>query len=141
MNIDTTQQQIIDEFSDRAEWFDKYEHLITLGRELNVQTEDFKTQENSISGCQSEVWLSATMQDGRVRILADSDALITKGIISLLLRVLDGRTPGAIVEADLYFVEEIGLESHLSPARSNGLAAIIQNIRSRAEAFLSSSEP
>ena len=137
MDIDATQNRIIEEFSDHSEWFEKYEHLIRIGKEKPTQSKELKTDENRISGCQSDVWLSAELRDGRIHYLADSDALITRGIIALVLRVLNGRTPSDIVNAELYFLEDIGLKSHLSPARSNGLAAIINSIRSRAETLAS----
>jgi cysteine desulfuration protein SufE len=136
MNMQQAQDAIINEFAEHGDWFEKYEHLIGLGREMPSQGEELKREENRISGCQSEVWLTAELRDGRVRILADSDAMITRGIIALLLRVLNDRSPEEIVEADLYFLEKIGLKSHLSPARSNGLAAVVSGIRSRAEKLM-----
>ena len=136
MTINEIQDEIIEEFSGLDDWMDKYQLLIDLGNELTPLDERYKTEQNLIDGCQSRVWLQADlMPDGTVRFLAESDALIVKGIVSLLIRVLSDHTPQEILDADLYFIEEIGLKEHLSPTRSNGLVAMVKQIRAYALAF------
>ncbi len=125
---DAVQDEIIKEF-EGLEWFDKYELLISSAREVGTMAEELRTEENSISGCQSKVWISSYKIDSRLIFEFDSDAMITKGIISLVLRVLNNRYPQDILSTDLYFIEKIGLKSNLSPARADGLASIIRRIR------------
>jgi cysteine desulfuration protein SufE len=129
MNINAIQDRIIEEFSGRGDWIDKYEYLIDLGKKLNPLLPALKTEENAIKGCQARVWISAWLEDGKLCFRADSDALITKGLIALLLRVLDHQTPGDIIDSDLYFMDKIGLSSHLSPSRANGLASIVKHLK------------
>jgi len=135
MSINELQDEIIEEFSDFDDWMDKYQLLIDLGNELEPLDEKYKTESNLIDGCQSRVWLQADYVDGRIVFQAESDALIVKGIIALLIRVLSGHTPQEIIDADLYFIERIGLKDHLSPTRSNGLLAMVKQIRMYALAF------
>ena len=129
MTIKEVEQQIIDEFSVFTDWLDKYEYLIELGKSLPLIDEKKKIDENLIRGCQSKVWLAADYVDGKIYFTADSDAIITKGIISLLIRVFSGRTPQEILDADLNFIKEIGLQDNLSPTRSNGLVSMIKQIK------------
>ena len=129
---DSIQDEIIKEF-EGLEWFDKYELLISSAREVETMAEEFRNEENSISGCQSKVWIRSYTKDGRLHFEYDSDAMITKGIISLVLRVLNNRYPQEILDIDLYFLDDIGLKSNLSPARADGLASIIRRIREIAE--------
>lgn len=135
MTINEAQDEVIEEFSDLTDWMDKYQLLIDLGNELEPLDAKYKTDDNLIDGCQSRVWLQADMKDGLIVFTADSDALIVKGIIALLIRVLSGHTPGEIAAADLYFIERIGLKDHLSPTRSNGLLAMLKQIKIYAEAY------
>ena len=135
MTLEEKKQAVIEEFSMYDEWLDKYEYLIDLGRRLEAFPEELKTEDRLIKGCQSRVWLDATVEDGRLVFRADSDAIIVKGIISMLVRVLDGATPQEVLDTDLYFIERIGLRDHLSPTRSNGLLAMIKQIRAYAIAF------
>ena len=142
MTIKEKEQEIINEFSmfddlsaEQAGWTQKYEHIIELGKELPLIGEQYKTEEHTIKGCQSKVWLNAEMKDGNVYFTADSDAIITKGIISLLLRVFNNQTPQDIITAELTFIDEIGLKEHLSPTRSNGLLSMIKQIKTYALAF------
>ena len=135
MTIDELQDEVIAEFSDFTDWMDKYQLLIDLGNELEPLDEKYKTESNLIDGCQSRVWIQADYHDGLVYFTAESDALIVKGLIALLLRVLSGHTPQEILDADLYFIEQIGLKDHLSPTRSNGLLAMVKQIRVYALAF------
>ena len=135
MTINEIQDEIIDEFSDLDDWMDKYQLLIDLGNEQPPLDEQYKTESNLIDGCQSRVWLQADYENGVIHFQAESDALIVKGIVSLLIRVLSDHTPKEILDADLYFIDEIGLKEHLSPTRSNGLLAMIKQIRSYALAF------
>ena len=128
MTINETQDRIIEELLPLNNWFEKYEYLIGLGKALKPLDEEFKTDENLISGCQSKVWLKAVKKDNKIYMTADSDALITKGIIALLLRVLNNQSPEDIVNCNLYFVEKIGLSTNLSPARANGVVSIIKQI-------------
>lgn len=136
MSIETRQQEIIEEFGMFSEWMEKYEHLIELGKELPLIDEKYKTDDNLIKGCQSRVWLHAEKDtDGLLRFTADSDAIITKGLVALVIRVLDGSKPSEIAEADLHFVGDIGLGSHLSQTRSNGLASMIKQMKIYGLAF------
>ena len=135
MTIKETEQQIVEEFSLFTEWLDKYEYLIELGRSLPIINESGKEEKNLIKGCQSRVWLAADYTDGKIYFTADSDAIITKGIVSLLVRVFSGRTPQEIIDADLSFIKEIGLEENLSPTRANGLLSMIRQIKFYAVAF------
>lgn len=134
-SIDEIQDEIIEEFSVFDDWMDKYALLIDLGNSLPPMDEKYKTPENLIEGCQSRVWLQADYSDGRIDFGAESDAIIVKGIVSLLVRVLSGRTPDEILNAQLYFIEKIGLTEHLSPTRSNGLVAMVKQMRMYALAF------
>lgn len=140
MTIQEAEQEIIEEFRDYEDWMDKYQLLIDLGNEQEALDEKYKTESNLIDGCQSRVWLQADYEDGKIHFQAESDALIVKGIVSLLLRVFSDRTPDEILNADLRFIEEIGLKEHLSPTRSNGLVAMIKQIRLYAMAFKAKEE-
>ncbi|ADY36607.1 Fe-S metabolism associated SufE [Phocaeicola salanitronis DSM 18170] len=133
--INELQDEVIEEFSDFEDWMDKYQLLIDLGNEQEPLDEKYKTEENLIDGCQSRVWLQADMEDGRIVFQAESDALIVKGIIALLIKVLSGHTPDEILNADLYFIDKLGLKEHLSSTRSNGLLAMVKQIRMYALAF------
>lgn len=144
MTINEIQEEIIEEFAGLDDWMDKYQLLIDLGNEQEPLEDKYKTEQNLIDGCQSRVWLVATFEDCEknneeckkvVHFRAESDALIVKGIVSLLIRVLSGHTPQEILDADLYFIEEIGLKEHLSPTRSNGLVAMVKQMRLYALAF------
>ena len=135
MTIQEIEQNIIDEFASFDEWLDKYAYIIDLGKECPVIDEKDKTESNLIRGCQSRVWLSCEHRDGLLWFRADSDAVITKGIISLLIRAFNGQSPQDILAADLRFIDQIGLKEHLSPNRSNGLIAMIKQIRAYALAF------
>lgn len=138
--INDIQDAIIEEFADFDDWMDRYAYIIDLGNEEPALDEQHKTPDNIIDGCQSRVWLVATYADGKIHFAADSDAIIVKGIISLLVRVLSDRTPQEILDSELYFIEKIGLKEHLSPTRSNGLAAMIKQIRLYALAFKAKSQ-
>ena len=135
MTINEIQDEIIEEFSGFDDWMDKYQLLIDLGGEQPPLDEKYKTEQNLIDGCQSRVWLQADYADGKIHFTAESDALIVKGIVALLIRVLSDHTPQDILDADLYFIEQIGLKEHLSPTRSNGLVAMVKQIRLYALAF------
>jgi len=135
MTIKEIESQIIEEFEVFTDWLDKYEYLIELGKSLTVIKESNKLDANLIKGCQSKVWLAADYSDGKIYFTADSDAIITKGIISLLIRVFSGRTPAEIIEADLDFINKIGLQDNLSPTRANGLLSMIKQIKFYALAF------
>lgn len=135
MTINELLDEIIEEFSDFTDWMDKYQLLIDLGNEQAPLDERYKTESNLIDGCQSRVWLQADYEDGRINFTAESDALIVKGIIALLIRVVSGHTPDEILSADLYFIDRIGLKDHLSPTRSNGLLAMVKQMRMYALAF------
>ncbi|QQR97464.1 MAG: SufE family protein [Sphingobacteriales bacterium] len=128
-SINEIQDEIIADFSMYDDWNDKYEYLIDFGKSLPLIDEQYKTEENRIHGCQSRVWLHSEIQDGKIFFYADSDAIITKGIIGLLIKVLSGHTPKEITEANLYFIEEIGLKEHLSPTRANGLVSMIKQMK------------
>jgi len=133
--INETQDEIIEEFSSLDDWMDKYQMLIDLGNEQEPLDEKYKVESNLIDGCQSRVWLQADYHDGIIDFTAESDALIVKGIVALLIRVLSGHTPQEILDADLYFIDRIGLKEHLSPTRSNGLLAMVKQIRMYALAY------
>ena len=135
MSINEIQDEIIEEFAGFDDWMDKYQLLIDLGNEQDPLDEKYKTEQNLIDGCQSRVWLQADYEDGMIHFTAESDALIVKGIVALLIRVLSDHTPQEILEADLYFSEAIGLKEHLSPTRSNGLLAMVKQMRMYAIAF------
>ena len=132
---DIIQEQIIEEFSMFDDWLDKYDYLISLSDSLPVIDPSHKTEQYIIEGCQSRVWVDARLEDGKVYFAADSDAIITKGIIALLIRVMNGRTPQELLDMDLYFIKAIGLEENLSPTRSNGLLAMIKQMKMYALAF------
>lgn len=136
MTINEIQDEIIEEFELYGDWMEKYEAIIQLGKELPLISEEYRKDENLIRGCQSRVWLHAEYRDGRIFFTADSDAVITKGLISMVIKVLNGHTPKDIAEADLYFVNKIGLNSHLSPTRSNGLHSMLKQMKSYAVAYL-----
>ena len=133
--INELQDEIIEEFSDFDDWMDKYQLLIDLGNEQEPLAPEYKNDQNLIDGCQSRVWLQADLVDGKVEFQAESDALIVKGIIALLIKVVSGQTPDEILENELYFIEAIGLKDHLSPTRSNGLLAMVKQMRMYALAF------
>ena len=135
MTIQEIQDEIIEEFSELDDWMDRYQLLIDLGNEQEPLDEKYKTESNLIDGCQSRVWLQADYRDDKLWFTAESDALIVKGIVSLLIRVLSGHTPQEILDADLYFIERIGLREHLSPTRSNGLLAMVKQMRAYAMVF------
>ena len=135
MTINERQDEIIEEFSGFDDWMDKYQLLIDLGNEQEPLPEQYKTEQNLIDGCQSRVWLQADYADGIINFRAESDALIVKGIVTLLIRVLSGHTPQEILDADLYFISRIGLREHLSPTRSNGLLAMVKQMRAYAIAY------
>ena len=135
MTINEIQDEVIEEFQDFDDWMDKYQLLIDLGNEQTPLEEKYKTEDNLIDGCQSRVWLQAEMRNGLLHLEAESDALIVKGIVALLIRVLSDHTPQEILDADLYFIEQIGLKEHLSPTRANGLLAMIKKIRTYAVAY------
>ena len=129
MTINEIQDEIIEEFSGFDDWMDKYQLLIDLGNEQAPLDEKYKTESNLIDGCQSRVWLQCDYKDGKLVFTAESDALIVKGSVALLIRVLSGHTPKEIVDADLYFIDQIGLKDHLSPTRSNGLLAMMKQMK------------
>ena len=133
--INEIQDEIIEEFAGFDDWMDKYQLLIDLGNEQEPLDEKYKIESNLIDGCQSRVWLQADYHDGVIDFSAESDALIVKGIVALLIRVLSGHTPEDILDAELYFIDEIGLKEHLSPTRSNGLLAMVKQMRMYALAF------
>ncbi|MBR6048782.1 MAG: SufE family protein [Bacteroidales bacterium] len=135
MSIQETEQQIIEEFANFDEWLDRYAYLIDLGKDCPVIEERDKTEQNLIKGCQSRVWLSCTYDNGVLHFRADSDAVITRGIIALLIRALDGHTPQEILDADLAFIDAIGLKEHLSPTRSNGLTSMVKQMKMYALAY------
>lgn len=135
MTINEAQNEVVEEFEDFTDWMDKYQMLIDLGNELDVLNEKYKNDSNLIDGCQSRVWLQCDIVDGKLQFTADSDALIVKGIIALLIQVLSGHTPNEILDADLYFIDKIGLKEHLSPTRSNGLLAMVKQIKAYALAY------
>ncbi|HEX5025315.1 MAG TPA: SufE family protein [Agriterribacter sp.] len=135
MTINEKQDEIIEEFSFFTDWTEKYEYIIQLGKDLPLIDEQYKKEENLIKGCQSRVWLHAEHQDDKIFFTADSDALITKGLVSMMVRVLSGQSPKAIADADIYFIDEIGLKSHLSLTRSNGLLSMLKQMKMYGVAF------
>lgn len=135
MNIKEIQNEIVDEFSMFDDWMERYEYIIELGKGLPIIEEQFKTEDNIIKGCQSKVWVHAEEKDGKVVFSADSDAILTKGIIAILIRAFSNQTPAAILEANTDFVDEIGLKEHLSATRANGLVSMIKKIKMYALAF------
>jgi len=135
MTISEIESTITEEFSIFDDWMDKYNYLIELGKELKVIEEKYKVQNNLITGCQSRVWLHAEYREGKIYFSADSDAVITKGLVSLMIRVLDGQSPDDILNAELGFLEKIGLKEHLSPTRSNGLTSMVKQMKLYALAF------
>lgn len=137
MTINELQDEVIEEFSEFTDWIDKYQMLIDLGNELAPLDEQYKTESNLIDGCQSRVWLQCDEKDGRLIFTADSDALIVKGIIALLIRVVSNHTPKEIIDADLYFIDRIGLREHLSPTRANGLLAMTKQMKMYAVVYQS----
>ena len=139
MKIIEIEEQIVAEFSAFDDWMDRYNYLIEMGKEMKVIDERYKVQNNLITGCQSRVWLHAEYRDGKIFFSADSDAVITKGLISLMIRVLDGQSPDDILQAELGFVDQIGLKEHLSPTRSNGLTSMIKQMKLYALALKSKS--
>jgi cysteine desulfuration protein SufE len=135
MTIKEIQEEIISDFSVMGSWEDKYEYIIQLGKELPLISEEYKTPENLIKGCQSRVWLHTELKDGKLFFTGDSDAVITKGLVSLMIYVLSGHTPQDIAAADIYFINAIGLSSHLSPTRSNGLLSMLKQMKLYAIAY------
>ena len=140
MTIDEIQEEIVEEFTGLDDWMDRYQLLIDLGNEQPPLNEAYKTEQNLIDGCQSRVWLQADLVDGKIVFQAESDALIVKGIVTLLIRVLSNHTPQEIVDADLFFIDRIGLREHLSPTRSNGLRAMLKQMKYYALAFKTKQE-
>jgi cysteine desulfuration protein SufE len=137
MTINERQNEIIEEFEMFEDWMDKYEYLISLGKELPLIKEAKKTSENIIKGCQSRVWLAADLEKSKVHYTADSDAIITKGIISLMIRIVPDSSPKEIMETELYFIDKVGLKEHLSPTRSNGLVSMVKQMKMYAIAYSS----
>ncbi len=135
MTIKEIQDEIVEEFSMFDDWMQRYEYIIELGKNLPLISEEFKTEENIIKGCQSKVWLQGEQKDDTVVFTADSDAILTKGIIAVLIRVFSNQKPADILEADMDFIDQIGLKEHLSPTRANGLVSMIKNIKMYALAF------
>ena len=135
--INALQDEVIEEFNDFEDWMDKYQMLIDLGNELEPLDDKYKTEQNLIDGCQSRVWVQCDVVDGHLEFTAESDALIVKGIIALLIRVVSGHTPQEILDADLYFIDRIGLRDHLSPTRSNGFLAMVKRIKAYALVYSS----
>ena len=140
MTISELQEQVISEFSLFDDWIDKYNYLIEMGRSIPIIDESYKTDQYVITGCQSKVWLHADYRDGKIFFSADSDAIITKGIVNLLIRVLSGHTPDEILNADMDFIDKVGLREHLSPTRSNGLTSMVKQMKLYALAFKTKSE-
>jgi cysteine desulfuration protein SufE len=135
MTINEQQDEIIEDFEQLGEWMDKYEYIIQLGKELPELDEKYRKEDNLIKGCQSKVWLQPELKNGKLYFHADSDALITKGLVALVVSVFNGQTPGDIASSDIYFIKKIGLDSHLSPTRSNGLLAMLKQMKFYAIAF------
>lgn len=135
MNIKEIQDEIVDEFSMFDDWMQRYEYIIDLGKSLPLIDEQYKTEDNIITGCQSKVWVNAEQHDGKVVFTADSDAILTKGIIAILIRAFSNQKPSDILEANTDFIDEIGLKEHLSPTRANGLVSMIKKIKMYALAF------
>ena len=135
MTINEAQDEIIEEFAFFPEWMEKYEYIIQLAKDLPLIDEQYKTDDNIIKGCQSRVWLHPEYKEGKVYFTADSDALITKGLVAMVVRVLSGHTPKEIAEANIYFIDKIGLRTHLSPTRSNGLLSMLKQMKLYAIAY------
>jgi cysteine desulfuration protein SufE len=135
MTINDKQDEIIEEFELFSDWMDKYENIIDIGKELPIIDPKYKVAENLIKGCQSNVWLQPEFKNGLISFTADSDAIITKGLISMMIRVLSGHTPQQILDADIYFIDKIGLQTHLSPTRSNGLLSMLKQMKMYAAAY------
>ncbi len=135
MTINETQDEIIEEFELFDDWADKYEYIIDLGKKLKGLPEEQKTEDNIIKGCQSRVWLNAREENGKLIFEADSEAIIVKGLVNMLIRVLSNHTPAEIAEADLYFIDKIGMTSHLAQTRSNGLASMVKQMKNYAIAY------
>ena len=135
MTINETQDEIIEEFELFADWADKYEYIIDLGKKLKKLPEEQKTEDNIIKGCQSRVWLNARKDDNQLIFEADSEAIIVKGLVNMLIRVLSGHSPKEIAESDLYFMDKIGMSSHLAQTRSNGLASMVKQMKNYAIAY------
>ncbi|MDM1296608.1 SufE family protein [Sphingobacterium sp. N143] len=129
MTINEIQDELIEDFAFYTDWMEKYEYIIQLGKEVPLIDEQYKTEEYIIKGCQSKVWLYPEVKDGKVYFTADSDAIITKGLVSLMVKVLSGHTAKEIMDADLYFIDQIGLKEHLSPTRANGLLSMIKQMK------------
>lgn len=129
MSIEERQKEVVEEFAFLEDWMDKYEHIISIGKELPALAEEHKVEDNLIKGCQSRVWLHAGLEGGKVKFEADSDAIITRGLVALMVRVLSGEKPEAIAGADLWFIDKIGLTEHLSPTRSNGLLSMVKQMK------------
>ena len=129
MSIQEKEQEIIDEFAIYEDWMDKYEYIIELGKDLPLIEEKYKTEDRLIKGCQSQVWLHAETKDGKMKFTADSDAIITKGIIAVLIRVVDNESPSDVATSQFSFIKEIGLQEHLSPTRSNGLVSMVKEMK------------
>lgn len=129
MNLEIKQRHLIEEFAKLDDWFDKYEYLIELGTHMPSIKNKYKTQENTVAGCQSQLWIASELEDGKVTFYADSDSKITKGIIAVILRVVNHQTPQDIADSNLHFLDAIGLKSNLSPSRANGLTSIIKRIK------------
>jgi cysteine desulfuration protein SufE len=140
MNIEAKQQEIIDEFAIYDDWMEKYEYIIDLGKETPSIDPLKKTNDRLIEGCQSRVWLDAAFEGGKLHFTADSDAIITKGIIGLLIRVMNNEAPETIVQTDLHFIKDIGLQEHLSPTRANGLASMVKKMKVLALQYLQSAK-
>ena len=136
-SIQQIQEEIIDEFSMFDDWMQRYEYMIDLGKSLPIIDNQYKTEDNIIKGCQSKVWVQAQMEEGKIHFTADSDAIITKGIIAILIRAFSGQSPQDIINADTSFIDEIGLKEHLSPTRANGLVSMIKKIKLYAVAYQS----
>lgn len=139
MTIQEQQDEIIADFELFSDWMDKYEYIIQLGKDLPLIDPQYKTDDNLIRGCQSKVWMHAEFREGKIFFTADSDAVITKGLVSLVIRVLSGHAPREIVDAELYFIDAIGLSSHLSPTRSNGLLSMVKQIKLYALGYMTKS--
>jgi len=139
MTINEKQDELIADFSLMENWMDKYEYIIQLGKDLPLIDPQYKTDDNLIRGCQSKVWMHAEFKEGKIFFTADSDAVITKGLVSLVIRVLSGHAPREIVDAELYFIDAIGLSSHLSPTRSNGLLSMVKQIKLYALGYMAKS--
>jgi cysteine desulfuration protein SufE len=132
MNIEEKQQEIVEEFNIFEDWMEKYEYIIDLGKDLPLIQTEYKTDDRLIEGCQSRVWLHSEFKDGKMNYSADSDAIITKGIIGLLIRVLNNESPETILKTDLHFINDIGLQEHLSPTRANGLVGMVKRMKTEA---------